>query len=146
MIQQQMQLHRPFRPAILGPVKKTGAKIDHRGVQAEKLVPEPELLLSRERLLTPIQKLIEHLLVKLPGTMLIGVSQSRPLRGLTNPEMPHLSEGAGQPPADLPKGVRLPQLAKQHGHKVIPNAEPLDPFRRFRVVNRFKELPLRKYL
>jgi len=118
------------RLTLLQP-KKTGAKIDHRGIQAEKLFPGPELLLSRKRLLTSIQKLIEHLLVKLPWTMLIRVSQSRPLRGLTNPEMLHLSEGAGQPFADLKKEIRLPQLAKQHGQKSSQMPTPLIPFAAF---------------
>ena len=46
MVQKQMQLHRPLRLPKLGPIKEAGAKLNHRGIQAEELVPESKLPLA----------------------------------------------------------------------------------------------------
>src|SRR5260370_994733 len=45
VVQQQMQLHRSFGQAKLGPFKHRGAEIDHRGIQAQQGILETELLL-----------------------------------------------------------------------------------------------------
>ena len=44
VVQQQMELHRSFRPAKLGPIKHRGAQINHRGVQAQQGILEAEFL------------------------------------------------------------------------------------------------------
>lgn len=63
MVQKQMELHRPLGLAELGPVKKAGAKLDHRGIQTEKLVPEPKLPLAEVQLPALAQKLVKYPLV-----------------------------------------------------------------------------------
>jgi hypothetical protein len=39
--------------------------------------------------------------------------------------VPQLAVAAGQPTADLSQALGLRQLAKKHGHELIPAAEPL---------------------
>ena len=63
MVQKQMQFHRPFRLPKLGPVKEAGAKLNHRGIQAEKLVPKAKLSLAEIQGSTLTQELVEYLLV-----------------------------------------------------------------------------------
>jgi hypothetical protein len=46
MVQQQMQLNRAFGAAKARPVEGAGAQIDHRGIHADQLVLEAELVLS----------------------------------------------------------------------------------------------------
>jgi hypothetical protein len=58
-----MELHRPFGLTELGSVKEAGAKLNHRGIQAEELVLEPKLALAEIQLLASVQKLIKDLLV-----------------------------------------------------------------------------------
>ena len=36
MVQKQVKFHRPFRLPELGPVEKTGAKLDDRGIETER--------------------------------------------------------------------------------------------------------------
>jgi len=63
VIEKQVKLHRALRLAILRPVEKLHAKLDHRRVQAEQLVLEPELFLAVGQQLATIQKLVEHIFV-----------------------------------------------------------------------------------
>ena len=46
MIEQQMQLHRALRAAVLRPVEDGGAEFDEGGVQSQQFVLEAESLLS----------------------------------------------------------------------------------------------------
>lgn len=45
-----MKLHRPLGLPEPGPIVKAGAKLDHRGIQAEELVPEPKPTLAEVQL------------------------------------------------------------------------------------------------
>jgi len=47
MIQKQMEFHRPFRLTELGPVKEASTKLNHRGIQTEKLVLETKTAFSK---------------------------------------------------------------------------------------------------
>jgi hypothetical protein len=68
-----MQLHGSFGAAEPGPVIHGHAQINHRGIQTDQLVLEPELLLRVELTASTLQKTEEHPLIKFPGTMPIGI-------------------------------------------------------------------------
>jgi hypothetical protein len=58
--------------------------------------------------------------------------------------MPGLAETTGQAPADLPKGMGLPQLAEQHGHELVPTVKTLGASVGSGCLHGFKELASRK--
>jgi hypothetical protein len=58
--------------------------------------------------------------------------------------MLRFTETAGQAAANLPERMRLSQLAKKHGHKLVPTTESLGASLGLGCMNRFKELSLRK--
>ncbi len=144
MIQQQVKLHGPLGSSVLGPVKQRGAQRDDRGIEAEEPVLEPELPFAELQLPAAAQDLIKQLLVELPGTMLVRVGQGRAFRDRLNAQMPGLAETTGQAPADLPKGMGLPQLAEHHGHELVPATEPFGVSIRSGGLHGFKELASRK--
>jgi hypothetical protein len=59
-------------------------------------------------------------------------------------QMLRFTKTTGQSTADLSQRMRLPQLAKQHGHELIPAPEPLGASFRLRLMDRFKERSFRK--
>ena len=73
MVQKQMQFYRPFRLPELGPIKETGAKLNHRGVQTEELVLESKLPLAKIQLPALAQELVKYLLVQLPRAVFVGI-------------------------------------------------------------------------
>ena len=73
MVQKQMQLHRPFRLPKLRPVKEAGTKLNHRGIQAEELVPESKPPLAEIQGSASAQELIKYLLVQLPRPVFIRI-------------------------------------------------------------------------
>src|SRR5574342_533910 len=122
MVEEEMELHRPLRPAEGGPVEERGAEIDHRGVQAHQLVLEPELPAPFGGLLAAPEELEEDLLVERPGPVLVRVGQGGPLGG-GDPQVAELALAAGQAPADLPEGLRPAELAEEHSHELAPGGE-----------------------
>lgn len=144
MVQQQVKLHSPLGLPVLGPVKQAGAQSDECGIEAEESVVEPERPFAEHLLLATAQDLIKQLLVELPGPVLIGVGQGGALRGLLKAQMPRLAEATGQAPADLPKGVGLPELAEQHGHELVPTVKALGASVGPGGLHGFKELASRK--
>src|SRR5690606_35125715 len=71
----------------------------------------------------PVEQLVEHLLVELPRSVLVGVGQRRPLRR-RDPQMSQLALTARQPAADLAQRVRPSELTEQHGDELAPTREP----------------------
>ena len=63
-----------------------------------------------------VKQVSEHLF----GPMSVGVGQGGLVGGVFHAQMFELSQAAGQAAADFAKAFGLSQLAKQHGHKVIP--------------------------
>ena len=102
MIKEEMELDRSLRLAEGGPVKEGEAELDDRSVEAEELVLEAELLLPRGNSLALPQQLVEDLLVKLPGSFLIGIGQGGTARSVFYTKMLELAEAARKPTADLP--------------------------------------------
>jgi len=122
VVQEEVELHRPFGSAEGGPVEDTGAEIDHRGIQREQRVLEAELPAALGQRLAAREQVEEHRLVEGPGPMLVRVGQGGPLRR-RNPQMAELPLGAGQAPADLPEGLRPAELAEEHGDELAPTGE-----------------------
>src|SRR6266851_6672387 len=73
--------------------------------------------------LTALQQAVKHGSEQLPGTMLIGITQSGPFRRLVDAQMAQLSLTGGQPARDLAQTLRMPQLAKQHRDHLRPAGE-----------------------
>lgn len=144
VVQQQMKLHGPLGLPVLGPVKQACTELDERGIEAEEPVLEPERPFAERHLLAAAQDLIKQLLVELPGPVLVGVGQGRAFRGRLDAQMPGLAETTGQAPANLPKGVGLPELAEQHGHELVPAVKALGASIGSGGLHGFKELATRK--
>ena len=81
MVEEEVELDRPLRLTEGGPIKQGGAEVDDRGIETEELILETELLLARGDGPALLKKLVQHLLVELPGTLLIRVGQRGPERG-----------------------------------------------------------------
>src|SRR5258707_6477376 len=119
VVQQQMQLHQSFGEAKLGPIKHRGAKIDHRGIQAQQRILESELsLLSRSWLagrqdLALRQQLLKHRALQLPRPMFVGVGQRGASRSGGQTQMPKFPFTRGQASADFTQGLGVSQLTKE---------------------------------
>ena len=103
MVEEEVELDRPLCLTESGPIKQRGAEIDDRGVQTEELILETELLLARGDGPALLKKLVQHLLVELPGTFLIGIGQRGPRGGNVDAEMLQLSETTRKAAAYLPE-------------------------------------------
>ena len=90
--------------------------------RADQLVLEAEAAPGGGRGLAAGQQRLEHAPVELPGPMLVGVGQGGAGRG-GDAQVGQLAFAAGQPPADLPQGVRPAELTEQHGHELAPAGE-----------------------
>ena len=77
MVEEEVELDRPLRLPEGGPIKKRSAEIDDGGIQTEELILEAKLLCARDGPAL-LEKLIEQLLVELPGSFLIRVGQRGP--------------------------------------------------------------------
>jgi hypothetical protein len=73
--------------------------------------------------LTALQQPVKNGSEQLPGTMLIGITQSGPFRRLVDAQMAQLSLPCGQSTGDLAQTLRVPQLAKQHRDHLRPAGE-----------------------
>jgi hypothetical protein len=100
VIEQQMQLDRSFGTAKLCPVEHLQTEIDHRRIQAKKLVLETKGLRGGDSLTTSKQ-LYEDLLEELPWPVGIGVGEGRAFRGISNSKVVELSLDAGQTSTNL---------------------------------------------
>jgi len=81
VVQKQMKLNRSLGLSKPRPVKKGGAKLNNRGIQAKKLVLEPKPALAKVQLPTSAQELIKYLLVQLPWPVFVGIRQGRSFGG-----------------------------------------------------------------
>ena len=144
VIQQAMQLDRPLGAPELGPVEERRAQIDHRGIQTDQLVLEPELPAPVALGLAPPEQLLEHGAVELPRPMFIGIGQRRAGRG-RDAQVPELALAAAQPAADLPQRMGAPELAEQHGDELPPAGEAAGMALGVRPLHRGLELGARKH-
>ena len=122
MIEQQMQLHRALRAAVLRPVEDGGAEFDQGGVQSQQFVLEAESMRAGDFAAAP-EQLIEHAAVQLPGPVFIGISQSGALGCVGQTEMSQLAFAGRQSAANLPQRLRSAKVTEQHGHELSPTTE-----------------------
>jgi len=123
MVEQAMELDGALGAPERRPVEERRAQVDHRRVQADQLVLEPELPPALGQGLTPEQQRLEHGAVELPGPMLVGVGQRRAARR-GDAQVFQLALAAAQAAADLPQRVGAAELAEQHGDELPPTGEP----------------------
>src|ERR1017187_8815162 len=149
VVQQQVQLDRALRPAVFGPVEHAHRQVDDAPVQAHQLVLETELLppaLAGDQFPAFEQGLLEHRLVQLPRSMLIGIGQRGLLRRYRYSQVLQLSFAARQTAANLAQRMRASQLAKQHGHELAPTGETSRVALGFVLLDGLFEIPARKQL
>jgi len=133
VIEQQVQLDGTFGGAKLGPIVHLQTQVDHGGIQAHQFVLEAELLRplrprQRQLGLKACEQQVKHILIQLPGPMLVHVREGRAGQRF-NPQMRQLALAAPQSLFDLPQAVGTSQLAEQHRHELLPAAHsPRMPF------------------
>jgi hypothetical protein len=122
MIQKKMKLDGSFGPSKLGPIKHLQAQINGGRIHADQFVLKPERFLSDDLGTAPVEELKENLLIELPWTVLIGISQGGMARS-RNAQMFQLPLTASKTSGDLTESMGATQLTKQHGHKLTPTGE-----------------------
>jgi hypothetical protein len=145
VVQEQVQFDCPLGPSEMGPVKDAQAEVDGGRIEANQLIFESEFLLSRKLGSTPVEELNKEMLIQLPGTMLIRVSQGRTTRS-GDPQMFQFSLTASEASSNLPEGMSSTQLTEKHGHKLPPARESPSMPLGFRFSDRLLELDSRKQL
>jgi hypothetical protein len=123
VVQQAVQLDRPFRTPELRPVEQGRAQVNDRRVQTDEFVLEAKLPPTLGQRLAPEQQRLEHGPVELPGPMFVRVGQRRATRR-RDPQVLELALAAAQPAADLPQRVGPAELAEQHRDELPPAREP----------------------
>jgi hypothetical protein len=106
----------------MSPIKHRQAQINGARIHAHQLVLKPKLFLPNGLHPTSLKELQKDMLIKLPGAMLIGISKGG-MAGSTDPKVLELAFATSESSRDLPKGMGLAQLAKQHGHKLTPRTK-----------------------
>jgi hypothetical protein len=120
-----MKLNGSFGLPEPGPIKHGQAQINGTGIHADQFVLEPELSLSDFDLYpAPIKELDKDMLIQLPWTVSVGISQGRMTRG-SNAQMLQLPLAASKASDNLTEGMGSAQLAEEHGHKLVPTRESL---------------------
>ena len=108
VVQEHMELNGTFGLTEVGPGEKTQTKVDGGGVEAEQLVLEAKLSLFARALATAeVPQMKEGVLLKLPGTVGIGIGQCALGGGGTQSQMTELTAGDGQSIADFPQALSL---------------------------------------
>jgi len=123
VVEDHVKLHRSLGLLVVSPVEQARAKLDHRGVDRQQRILEPQPVLRCD-LSAALKQLLENTLVQLPRPVSVGVRQGGLVWRLLDAEMIELPFHRGQPLADLTKGLSLAQLAKQHRHELLPARKP----------------------
>jgi len=126
VVKQQVELDGAFGLTEVCPGKQAETKIDGGRIKAEQLVLEAEpLLFTRALAMTKVPQVKESLMIKLPGTVGIGIRKGALCRGGAQSQVTELATGDGQSVADLSQALSLGQLTEKHGHILIPGGEAL---------------------
>ena len=126
MVQEQMELDGALGLAKVSPGEKAQAQVDDRGIEAEELVLEAELpIFTRAFAATEVQQQEEGILIKLPGTVGVGIGKGALGWSGAQAKMIELAAGDGQAVADLPEALGLGQLAEKHRDILAPGREAL---------------------
>jgi hypothetical protein len=122
VIQKQRKLDRSFGPSEFGPIEHFQTQIDGGRVHTDQFVFKPERFLPNNPGTAPIEELKENLLIELPWTVLIGISQGGMARS-RNAQMFQLPLAASKTSGNLTESMGAAQLTKQHGHKLTPTSK-----------------------
>jgi len=114
-----MKLDGSFGPPELGPIKDFQAQIDGGRIHTDQFVFKPQRSLPDDLDTASFKDLMENLLVELPGTVLIGISQGG-MAWSSNAQMFQLPLTASKTSGNLTERMGAAQLAKQHSHKLAP--------------------------
>jgi hypothetical protein len=79
VVEKQVELDGPLCLMVRGPVKKGQAQLDEGGIEAEELVPEVELFLTRGYLLNFTEELVKYCLIELPGSSAVRIGEGASL-------------------------------------------------------------------
>jgi hypothetical protein len=129
----------------MSPVKHAQTQINGRRVETDQFVFETERLCPRTFLSNPFKQMQEDLLVKLPGTMGIGIGQRGSTRG-RNAQVLEFSFAAPQTTGDFSQRMGSAQLTEEHGDKLAPAGKPSGMSFSFSLFHGFLELDSRKQL
>jgi hypothetical protein len=126
VIQQQVKLNGTFGLTEVSPRKQAKTEVDGGGVEAEQLILEAKLLLfARALAAAEVPQMKESILIKLPGTVGIGVGKCALGRGSAQSQVTELAAGDGQSVADLSQALGLGELTEEHGDILVPGGEAL---------------------
>jgi hypothetical protein len=68
-----------------------------------------------------------HFLIKLRGTMPVGIGQRGFIRRHVDSQVDQFAQRTGKPIADFAQRIRMRHLAEQHSHQLRPAGEPFGP-------------------
>ncbi len=114
-----MKLDGSFGPPELGPIKHLQTQIDGGRIHADQFVFKPKRFLPDDLDTASFKELKKNLLIELPWTMLIGISQGGMARS-RNAQMFQLPLAASKASGNLTERMGAAQLTKQHGDKLTP--------------------------
>jgi hypothetical protein len=119
-----MKLDGSFGLPELGPIKHFQAQINGARIHANQFVLEPERSLANGLDTASVKEPKEHLLIQLPRTVFIGISQGGMGRS-SNAQMFQFTLTASKTSGNLTERMGATQLTKQHGYKLAPTAKSL---------------------
>ncbi len=126
VVKQQVELNGALGLAEVCPGKQAEAEVDGSRIKTEQLVLEAKLLLfTRALTIAKVPQVKEGILIKLPGTVSVGIGKGALCRGGAQSQVTELATGDGQSVADLSQALSLGQLTEEHGHILIPGGEAL---------------------
>jgi hypothetical protein len=146
MVQKKVKFDSSFGPAEPGPVKHLQTQIEGGRIHTDQFIFKPKFLLPGFDLKpAPIKECQENMLIKFPGTMLVGIGQGGMTRS-RNAQMLQLPLAASKASGNLPEGMSATQLTKQHGDKLPPAAKPFGMTFRMSLLHQMLEFDSRKKL
>jgi len=126
VIKQQVELNGALGLTEVCPRKQAETEVDGGRVEAEQFVLEAKLLLfARALAAAEVPQVKEGILIKLPGTVGIGVGKRTLGRSGAQSQVTELAAGDGQSVADLPQALGLSELAEEHGDILVPGGKTL---------------------
>ena len=126
VVKQHVELNGAFGLTEVSPGEQAEAEVDGGGVEAEQLVLEAKLLLFTGALAAAeVPQIEEGILIKLPGTVGIGVGKCALGGGGAQSQVTELAAGDGQSVADLSQALGLGELTEEHGDILVPGGEAL---------------------
>jgi len=126
VVKQQVELDSTLGLTEVCPGKQAETEVDSGRIKAEQLVLEAEFLLfTRALAMAKVPQVKEGILIKLPGTVGVGIGKGALGWGGAQSQVTELATGDCQSVADLSQALSLGQLTEEHGYILIPGGEAL---------------------